>query len=140
MLLRIKKLLWLIINIPYVAMQWNRTFKAQQVGDWEAIERLMLGLHGRKLVTEDSLFTLGCAQMRLEKWDEALLTLRSITKPLDDPTNEAKRWVNEAIALVNLGEPIAAADLMASKMKDDWPHEQLRKARVIIGSDTSGDQ
>lgn len=70
--------------------------------------------------------------MNLERWKDALAEFRKITGRLDTKSNEAKRWVNQDIALSRLGRDAEAADLLRSHMSQDWPSVQLRKAQVLI--------
>lgn len=74
----------------------------------------------------------GCALMNLEQWKDALAEFEGTRGRLDTRSNEAKRWVNQGIALTRLHRDAEASAVLRSQMSTEWPPEQFRKAQQLI--------
>lgn len=131
----LKKAIVLVRNAPHFWRQWNRVWRAQREGNWATIEEIMSDFHQRSFETPQTRFLHGCALAHFSRWEEALAQFERIGATLDDVPSEAVRWVNHAIALVELGRREEAVDLLKGHVSSDWPPSELRKAQELSGGD-----
>lgn len=122
----------LIVAIPYFLYIYFRGAIAKKRRDWEKVVSFLSRLEIRELITDDLRLELSCAYMQLGRWDEAIRASQRIRQPFSNIQMEAIRWVNESIALLNLGREEEAAQLMTEKLDERWPSAQKLKARSVI--------
>jgi hypothetical protein len=117
--------------IPAILRESTRAIDAARERRWVEVERSIRAIHDVSAGTDETRFLLGCALACQGRWDESVGSFREIKRGLHRSL-EPTRWINEAVALHNLGRTEEAARLLLSKLESSWPEGILGKARLIL--------
>ena len=122
----------LIAFFPYYVQQWYRIRSLRDEERWDEVAALLEKMHRRVNPSGNSRYWLGTALLHEHRWREALDEFEKITKPLSDDNNERSRFLNQALALYQVGQRQEASRLLKQKVDDRWEGSQLEKAKTLI--------
>jgi len=136
---RLRKVLVLVKNMPFMLRGFFRLSEITNAGNWEEVVDFLEEMHTRQLDSDDTHYRLGCAYVMLGKWHEAVREFEQIKKPLPEPKDDTRRYFNYALALTMVGRKDESMGVLEAAGLPRWRPELRGKGEQLLQHLRGGD-
>ena len=142
---------WKVLGFPIARIHWATARDGRTEEDWGKVINHVEAMHKWHWKDSESSFLLGCAYAHVDRYEDAVIELQRVGKPLNKYICEQERRLNLAVCLDRLDRSREALELIPEDQIDElFPDYRVPAAdvrRLIAArmsarddSDSSGDE